>query len=112
MLDYAPQVPEREFDLPVVLLVGTSMSAGKTTSAKVIVRLLREAGLVVVGAKLTEAGRYRDILAMQDAGADYIFDFVDAGSLRPWSPRRNTVMPCAAYSHALPPLRPTSSLRR
>jgi hypothetical protein len=55
------------------------MSAGKTTSAKVIVHLLREAGLVVVGAKLTGAGRYRDILAMQDAGADYIFDFVDAG---------------------------------
>ena len=64
MLDYAPQVPEREFDLPVVLLVGTSMSAGKTTSAKVIVRLLREAGFVVIGAKLTGAGRYRDILAI------------------------------------------------
>ena len=29
MFDYAPQVPEREFDLPVVLLVGTSMSAGR-----------------------------------------------------------------------------------
>lgn len=79
MRDYAPEVPRREFGLPVVLLVGTSMSAGKTTSAKVIVRLLREAGLVVVGAKLTGAGRYRDILAMQDAGADHIFDFVDAG---------------------------------
>jgi hypothetical protein len=79
MRDYAQDVSEREFELPVVLLVGTSMSAGKTTSAKVIVRLLREAGLVVIGAKLTGAGRYRDILAMQDAGADYIFDFVDAG---------------------------------
>jgi hypothetical protein len=65
--------------LPVVLLVGTSMSAGKTTSARVIVRLLREAGLRVIGAKLTGAGRYRDVLAMQDAGAEHIFDFVDAG---------------------------------
>jgi hypothetical protein len=79
MRDYVPEVPVREFGLPVVLLVGTSMSAGKTTSAKVIVRLLREAGLTVVGAKLTGAGRYRDILSMKDAGADYIFDFVDAG---------------------------------
>ena len=79
MRDYVQDVPEREFGLPVVLLVGTSMSAGKTTSAKVIVRLLREAGLAVVGAKLTGAGRYRDILAMQDAGAEHIFDFVDAG---------------------------------
>ena len=94
MLDYAPQDPEREFDLPVVLLVGTSMSAGKTTSAKVIVHLLREAGLVVVGAKLTGAGRYRDILAMQDAGADYIFDYVDAGL-------PSTVVSEREYRHAL-----------
>jgi hypothetical protein len=79
MRDYAGTASEREFGLPVVLLVGTSMSAGKTTSAKVIVRLLREAGLAVVGAKLTGAGRYRDILSMQDAGAERIFDFVDAG---------------------------------
>ena len=79
MRDYVREVPEREFGLPVVLLVGTSMSAGKTTSAKVIVRLLREAGLAVVGAKLTGAGRYRDILSMQDAGAERIFDFVDGG---------------------------------
>lgn len=79
MQDFVQPVPERAFELPVVLLVGTSMSAGKTTSAKVIVRLLREAGLAVVGAKLTGAGRYRDILSMQDAGAKHIFDFVDAG---------------------------------
>lgn len=79
MRGYVPAVPEQAFELPVVLLVGTSMSAGKTTSARVIVRLLREAGLEVIGAKLTGAGRYRDILAMQDAGAEHIFDFVDAG---------------------------------
>lgn len=79
MRDYAPDVSEREFELPVVLLVGISMSAGKTTSAKLIVRLLKGEGLAVVGAKLTGAGRYRDILSMQDAGAQHIFDFVDAG---------------------------------
>lgn len=79
MRDYAPDVSGPEFGLPVVLLLGTSMSAGKTTSAKVIVRLLREAGLTVVGSKLTGAGRYRDILTMKDAGADHVFDFVDAG---------------------------------
>jgi hypothetical protein len=79
MRGYAPDVSEREFELPVVLLVGTSMFAGKTTSAKVIVRLLKGEGLAVVGAKPTGAGRYRDILSMQDAGAQHIFDFVDAG---------------------------------
>lgn len=94
MRDYVPEVPEREFGLPVVLMVGTSMSAGKTTSAKVIVRLLVEAGLSVIGAKLTGAGRYRDIQTMQDAGAESIFDFVDAGL-------PSTVVPEGEYRPAL-----------
>jgi hypothetical protein len=64
---------------PLVLLVGTSMSSGKTTSAKVIIRRLKRMGLRVTGAKFTGAGRYRDILSMSDAGADFVFDFVDAG---------------------------------
>ena len=64
---------------PVLLLIGTSMSSGKTTSARVIIRRLKRMGLRVAGAKLTGAGRYRDILAMSDAGADAIHDFVDAG---------------------------------
>lgn len=67
------------FDLPVVLVIGTSMSAGKTESAKVVVSQLRDLGHVVVGAKLTGAARYRDPLAMWDAGATAVFDFVDAG---------------------------------
>ena len=43
---------------PVLLLIGTSMSSGKTTSARVIIRRLKKMGLRVVGAKLTGAGRY------------------------------------------------------
>lgn len=66
-------------ECPVLLLIGTSMSSGKTTSARVIIRRLKKMGLRVAGAKLTGAGRYRDILTMSDAGADAIFDFVDAG---------------------------------
>jgi hypothetical protein len=55
------------------------MSAGKTTTARLAVRRLKLAGLRVVGAKLTGAGRYRDVLSLRDAGADAIFDFVDVG---------------------------------
>ena len=33
----------------------------------------------MIAAKLTGAARYRDVLNMGDAGADYIFDFVDTG---------------------------------
>ena len=79
MLDYVADVPQRPFQTPVILLVGTSMSSGKTTSARIIVRQLKQMGLRVTGAKLTGAGRYRDILTIQDAGADHIVDFVDVG---------------------------------
>jgi hypothetical protein len=68
-----------DFDIPVVLIVGTSMSAGKTMSGRVIVHLLTAMGLKVVGAKLTGAARYRDMLSFRDAGASAVYDFVDAG---------------------------------
>lgn len=64
---------------PVVLLIGTSMACGKTTAGRVVVHLLKERGHRVVAAKVTGAGRYRDVLAMRDAGADAVFDFVDVG---------------------------------
>jgi hypothetical protein len=80
MRDFAKR-PEAQLDYsaPTILIVGTSMSAGKTTSARIIIRQLKRAGLRVVGTKLTGTGRYRDTLAMWDAGADAVFDFVDVG---------------------------------
>ena len=79
MRDFVPAQTETEFDTPVLMIVGSSMSVGKTSSARIIIREFKSMGLKVVGAKLTGAGRYRDILAMSDAGADAIYDFVDAG---------------------------------
>lgn len=91
---YLPEVEDRPFNHPVVLIVGTSMTAGKTTAARMITRLLVEDGHEVIGAKLTGAGRYRDILAMRDAGASHVFDFVDAGL-------PSTVCPESEYIPAL-----------
>lgn len=79
MLDYVTELPTQPFNTPVILLVGTSMSSGKTTSARIITRILKQMGHRVTGAKLTGAGRYRDILTIRDAGADSVVDFVDAG---------------------------------
>lgn len=79
MRQFAPRIPDIEYDCSTLLVIGTSMSAGKTTAAKRIIRHLKDIGLRVVGCKLTGAGRYRDVLAMWDAGADAIFDFVDVG---------------------------------
>lgn len=79
MDDFVTAFPEREFTTPVVLFFGTSMSAGKTTSARIVTHLFKSAGYRVVGAKLAGAGRFKDILALKDVGADAIFDFVDVG---------------------------------
>ncbi|PTN11811.1 hypothetical protein [Nitrosomonas aestuarii] len=79
MANYVRPAITETFDIPVILLIGTSMSAGKTTSARVIIRLLKQSGYKVAGAKLTGAGRYRDALSLADAGADHIFDFMDIG---------------------------------
>ena len=79
MDNFINPLPENPYQCPTIMIIGTSMSAGKTTAARVIIHLLRQMGLKVIGAKLTGAGRYRDILAMRDAGAHEIFDFVDVG---------------------------------
>lgn len=79
MADYVRAVESMEFAVPTVLLIGTSMSSGKTTTGRVVIHELERAGLAVAGAKFTGAGRYRDVLSYQDAGAGLIVDFVDAG---------------------------------
>lgn len=79
MKDFVEPAEPMRLSTPVILLIGTSMSAGKTSSGQVIIRALTYLGLNVVAAKLTGAARYRDILKFRDAGAVNVFDFVDAG---------------------------------
>lgn len=79
MCDFAPSATTETLSKPVVLIIGTSMDAGKTTAAARVIRALNRFELRVVGVKLTGVGRYRDVLAMSDAGAEWILDFVDAG---------------------------------
>jgi len=97
MHDFAITSPERKLAAPVVLVVGTSMSAGKTTTGRLIVHELASLDLKVIGTKLTGAGRYRDILSFRDAGAEAVFDFVDAGL-------PSTVIPEPAFRSAIRPL--------
>lgn len=79
MKRFLPLPPRGSFRTPTVALVGTSMSSGKTTAATTLVRRLAGSGRRVLAAKLIGAARYRDIQAMGDAGAKWIYDFVDAG---------------------------------
>jgi hypothetical protein len=79
MDDFVPAIEDISFNTPVILFVGTSMSAGKTTSARIVANIFKSDGYKVVGAKLSGAGRYKDILAIKDVGVDAVFDFVDVG---------------------------------
>ena len=97
MPDFALDAPKRALETPVVLVVGTSMSAGKTMSVRVITRVLAERGYRVAASKLTGAGAYRDILSMNVAGAEMIYDFVDAGL-------PTTVVPDSVYTSAIRPV--------
>lgn len=79
MDDFVPDIEVKPYQCPTVMMIGTSMSSGKTTTARVIIHELHKAGLKVVGAKFAGAGQYHDILLMQDAGAETSFDFVNVG---------------------------------
>jgi hypothetical protein len=79
MQNYGLSSRETTLETPVVLVLGTSMSCGKTMSARVIIRTLVEEGYRVAACKLTGAGTYKDALSMEVAGAHAVYDFVDAG---------------------------------
>ncbi len=65
---------------PLVLVVaGTSMNSGKTTACASLVKGLVRHGLQVAAAKITGTGAGSDYRSLVDAGADPVFDFLDAG---------------------------------
>ena len=79
MGDYGLSATSPTLDTPVVLVLGTSMSSGKTMSGRVTTRVLVEEGYHVAACKLTGAGTYGDVQSREVAGAEPIYDFVDGG---------------------------------
>jgi hypothetical protein len=65
--------------LGTVVVLGSSMNAGKTTVAAAIVRGLSRAGLRVGAGKVTGSGSGKDHWAYLDAGAARVSDFLDFG---------------------------------
>lgn len=63
----------------VVALAGTCMDSGKTAAACAIVGRLRQRGMKVAACKATGVSLRRDVLAMQDAGAESAMIFSDLG---------------------------------
>lgn len=60
---------------PMILHVGTSMNSGKTTSAISCCWALSAMGYDVRASKITGTASLKDILHMQDAGAETVSDF-------------------------------------
>lgn len=65
--------------VPVVAMVGTCMSSGKTAAACRLIRELTHAGHRVNAFKATGVALRRDVLAMEDAGARRTGIFTDLG---------------------------------
>ena len=77
--DFTGPATGADLAMPVVLVAGTSMSAGKTLTMRLVIDQLKQLGLSVAAAKLTGAAGYKDALSYGDAGADHFFDYVDVG---------------------------------
>lgn len=64
---------------PVVCVVGTSMNAGKSTTAASVIRGLARSGRRVAGIKITGTGAGGDPWMFRDSGAVVAADFTDGG---------------------------------
>jgi hypothetical protein len=71
--------PPRRPELGTFVVVGSSMGAGKTTTAAALAQGWSRAGLRVGAGKVTGSGSGKDRWMYQDAGAAEIVDFLDFG---------------------------------
>ncbi len=76
---YALQEAREKPHIPVIGVVGTSMNAGKTTTAASLAFGLRQVGYKVAALKITGTGSFGDYNAFKDAGCRVVADFTDVG---------------------------------
>ena len=74
--DPRPRLPD---DPALVLVVGSDMDSGKTTTARRIVYALRAMGHRVAAGKATGVASLADLTALYDAGATEVLDFAALG---------------------------------
>lgn len=78
--DYArPAVPHAAAPGGTVVVAGSAMNAGKTTTAAALVRGWTRAGLAAGAGKVTGSGSGKDRWTYIDAGAATVADFLDFG---------------------------------
>ena len=77
--DFVLQRPMRSAEIPLIVVVGTSMNSGKTTATVALTHGLTRAGFAVAALKGTGTGSFGDVNDYADAGAAFVGDFTDAG---------------------------------
>lgn len=75
----APRLETSTVDPVTLVVAGTSMNSGKTTTVAAITHGLTAAGMKVGAIKVTGTGAGGDPYLFTDAGAAEVFDFTDAG---------------------------------
>lgn len=65
--------------VPVLMVAGSSMNAGKTTTVASLIKGLTADGYEVGAVKITGTGSGGDLWHFIDAGANHVIDFTDAG---------------------------------
>jgi len=92
-------------EVPVVMVVGTCMNAGKTAVCRQLLRMFTEKGFSINAGKVAGVGCLRDPLAMKENGAQQILSFQDFGI--PSTAHLETVVPIArSMVHYLSESRP------
>jgi hypothetical protein len=76
---FALPASNRSDEIPVVVVLGTTMNSGKTTATAQLALGLRRAGYKVAALKGTGTGAFGDFNQYADTGAHWVADFTDAG---------------------------------
>ncbi len=94
-----PQPPQPMTHIPTILVAGTSMNAGKTTTVASLVHGLTAAGLRVGAGKFTGTGAGGDRHSFADAGAAEVLDFTDMGHVSTYRVPVERLAEVAAQMH-------------
>jgi hypothetical protein len=86
-----PRVDRLETSPLVLVVAGTSMNSGKTTTCANLVKGFVRQKVKVAAAKFTGTGAGADYRALVDAGADPVFDFIDAGYVSTYRVHRDVL---------------------
>ena len=84
-------------EVPMVMILGTCMNAGKTTVARQVIDVFTHRGLKINAGKVAGVACRRDVLSMQKSGAEKVMSFHDFGV--PSSSEMKSLLPIARSLH-------------